>query len=180
MDPDRLLFIHIPKTGGISIRKVLEPYLFSSRWDNIHLTATDFISRFGRDVYNRLHKFTVVRNPYDRIVSYYHFLRVDKYHKTHIARSISLSAFIGWACEGYIPAQHYHISHNGQVRVDTILKFENLAQDWRDFAEMFSIDTELPHLNAVKHKDWRELLSERDMTKVRKSFEIDFRMFEYD
>jgi len=70
------IFIHIPKTAGVSIEEQLGGYgdldkLHGIR-DNIalqHLTMQQMISVVGSDIAKKYFTFTVVRNPYDRCVS---------------------------------------------------------------------------------------------------------------
>jgi Sulfotransferase family len=85
------LFVHIPKTAGNSIQNVLRTYSedkivrlaphqdgierFEVRSDkfNIHKHSTlqDYRAELGDEVFQRLFKFTSVRNPWDRMVSFY-------------------------------------------------------------------------------------------------------------
>ena len=58
-------FIHIPKTAGTSIGKLLLDDL--NAYDNkCHLTLQPYLR------YPDYYKFTFIRNPWDRIVSYYY------------------------------------------------------------------------------------------------------------
>lgn len=66
----RLLFVHITRTGGSSI----EWALVGRDWANIdlatkHLSASQMRRHYGERIWNDYVKFTVVRNPWDRMVS---------------------------------------------------------------------------------------------------------------
>ena len=74
-----LLFIHVPKNAGKSIMKAFEigadPVLKRSVVESV---ATERASlhpegRYKSEYIDKLIKFAVVRNPWDRIVSLYHF-----------------------------------------------------------------------------------------------------------
>jgi hypothetical protein len=87
----KFIFIHVPKTGGNSLQSVLLPYaeevlvdsadgverkeFFELRNESLGLTkhATLQEYRDGLDVeeYRSLFKFSVIRNPWDRMVSHY-------------------------------------------------------------------------------------------------------------
>ena len=83
---DKLIFIHIPKTGGGSIEKTLKIYGTENNGDlkpnlNIlygisnnkvlqHLTLQEILE-ITKNKFNDYKIFTFVRNPYDRIVSEY-------------------------------------------------------------------------------------------------------------
>ena len=85
------LFIHIPKSGGNSIQNVLRNYSedeilrSAPHHDGVerfevgnrkygtrkHSTLADYRNVLPSDVYDRLFKFAVLRNPWERMVSWY-------------------------------------------------------------------------------------------------------------
>ena len=67
-DKYKIIFIHIPKNAGISI----EEALFDKKIG--HKSILQFESH-NLKKYHEYFKFTVVRNPYDRLVSAFHFLK---------------------------------------------------------------------------------------------------------
>lgn len=82
----RILFIHIPKTGGSSIEHWLgqqAPLRFKTMGKPIatkstpqHLRFSDMADLFGKDYFD--YAFTIVRNPYDRIASEYRMQAIQK------------------------------------------------------------------------------------------------------
>jgi hypothetical protein len=89
------LFIHIPKTGGSSIKRMLEPTLtirdvllggtpfgeaiaphyFQKYGIGKHATAVQLKKELGKDQYNAMYSFSIVRNPYFRTLSIFRFLK---------------------------------------------------------------------------------------------------------
>src|SRR5689334_2560507 len=87
----RFLFIHIPKTAGNSIQSVLRDYsedqlvALRKEQDGVerfglrnpdykikkHSTLSEYHNALGDEHFQNLYKFTCVRNPWDRMVSYY-------------------------------------------------------------------------------------------------------------
>ena len=67
----RFHFIHIPKNAGQSVRDALSLQADVSLSDPYHYRYVDIADRVGR----HLNFFTVVRNPWSRTASRYHFAR---------------------------------------------------------------------------------------------------------
>lgn len=70
----RLIFIHIPKNGGMSMVKTLEilnPYRpYSSLLGHLTFLETEqILTHNNKDIY-----FCISRNPWDRMVSYYNYI----------------------------------------------------------------------------------------------------------
>lgn len=64
-----LVFVHVPKAAGTSIAKVA----IGKRAG--HFTASEIKEELGVDIFAGMFKFSVVRNPYDRLVSAYHYAK---------------------------------------------------------------------------------------------------------
>ena len=58
------VFIHINKTAGVSIGKALG-------LEKQHLTAREYKNSLGNRRWDKMFKFTIVRNPWDKVVSHY-------------------------------------------------------------------------------------------------------------
>src|SRR6266481_9804119 len=91
------LFVHIPKTAGNSIQSVLRDYsedqlvALRKEQDGIerfglrnpkyrikkHSTLSEYHDALGDEQFRNLYKCTCVRNPWDRMVSYYFTPRRD-------------------------------------------------------------------------------------------------------
>lgn len=71
----KLIFIHIPKCAGRSISDAL-----SESFD--HCTATYYQTTYP-DLWNEYTIFTTLRNPYQRLVSMYHYITKEPFHANH-------------------------------------------------------------------------------------------------
>ena len=105
----RFAFIHVPKTAGSSVVHALwghadhtEDY-WANRWlarigirvnhyapyrqrkFRPHTSAEMLRRNLPAEVYDSLFSFAFVRNPWDLMVSYYHFLRDAKGHPQHFS-----------------------------------------------------------------------------------------------
>jgi hypothetical protein len=169
MAVEDILFIHSPKTGGSSIRKALGMAGISN-----HQSAEYFRQKLGPRKFSELVKFTVVRNPYDRLVSYWSYRRRSRETFDHFSRAMSKGA------SGIMAPQFGRVSINGELVVDYVLRFENLAQDWADFSSKFSLNSNLGHENVGKHGPWTEFYSDELKGLIYPVYRIDFERFGYE
>ncbi len=73
----KLVFIHVPKTGGMSLSRFLEPYcdkdsLKFSPYDengNQHARIVDYVEAYGENILENYTFFSISRNPFDRALS---------------------------------------------------------------------------------------------------------------
>ena len=67
----KFIFVHIPKTGGISISAILGKYAIVPRrllagddyWTDIHGKYYHYIQQYGQETWDNYYKFTFVRIP---------------------------------------------------------------------------------------------------------------------
>lgn len=154
----RYIFVHIPKTGGTSMALALEdramaddiligdtPKALRRRkrvqkleargrlWK--HATLADIDGVVATEELDDFLIFTLVRNPWDRVASYYHWLREQSFdHRAvELARSLSFSEFVmhrhTMAGLSRSPAARYVTDALGQERKALFLRLEHLAED---------------------------------------------------
>ena len=67
-DPSPLMFFHIGKTSGTSVKALLKSS--AVEWSGgRHLSAESCLKRFGKKRFDESEKFTIVRNPFERFRS---------------------------------------------------------------------------------------------------------------
>lgn len=73
-----MIYLHIPKTGGNSVRKTLRSCVgkqfseyFQTRVPYMHSDAMDSKNYVGEKIWNSYVKFAAVRNPFSRLISWY-------------------------------------------------------------------------------------------------------------
>lgn len=172
------IFIHIPKTGGTSMALALEG---RAAKDDIMLGDTPkALRRRGRvrDVasagrlwkHSTLHDiaglvtpeqiaaakvFTMVRNPWDRIVSYYHWLQVQNFHHeaVRLAKTRGFSEFLNHAHTQATfkanPYGRYVTGADGVEHCALFVRLEHLDEDMVRLEELLGLKLgPLPHENA--------------------------------
>lgn len=183
----KFIFIHIPKTAGTSILNALEiKFRHHSNW-SVYEAADPKLFR-------HCYKFCFVRNPYDRIVSVYTYLKgggagyVDKeFHKLIVEQYDTFEKFVlEYLNKDVIHEHHllipqylYIYGFNNTCKVDYIGRFENLNNDFSKIAERLSLDIELPKMNASKRKIYQEYYTQQIQEKIHYLYNKDFLILNY-
>ncbi len=144
-------FIHVPKTGGTSIKNALMPIADKGQIDGFDgdriLDAPGWTSHRPIDENHRgscgLHLFAVVRNPWARYVSMFKRKVVTRHHLY-----VRGASFGDWVSGSHWPAHHrydqlYYLGEE-KVLVDTLLRNETLGADFRAFSEAHDLGVDLP------------------------------------
>ena len=178
------IFIHINKTAGTSLGNAIGLPI------KHHQTAREVIARIGRDKWDKAYKFTLVRNPWDKVVSHYEYRR--KRNKTALASNEI--PFREWVRITYGPDKDPFYYNNpkafqpqvewlkdddGKITIDFIGKFESINEDFRQIRNAIGIDAELPHLNASKRSGYRHYYDDESREIVSKWFQEDIEFFDY-
>ena len=72
----KLIFFHLPKNAGVSVRRAIGIDRKSHKFPFTNVSVAlpiDVKAQTLDSIYNDYHKFTIVRNPYERMVSLYNF-----------------------------------------------------------------------------------------------------------
>jgi hypothetical protein len=199
----RFLFVHIYKNAGTSITTALLPFA-AGRWQLLagdalrklrvpvafgpqpfaqHSTAPEMIQAMGREAFDALFSFAIVRNPWDWQVSLYHYMCTEtKHHQHELAKSFSgFDEYIRWRCREEVMFQKDFIySPDGELLVDFVGRFENLEADFATICSRIGIAASLPKLNVSNTTPYRQFYSDATQELVRRAFAPDIALFGYD
>jgi len=138
-------------------------------------------------LFQNLHKFAIVRNPYDHAVSSYVFTQTNTHGRRHKdAQSWSFSDFLSYLerKDRIMPRNQtaWLVNRCGGLQVDRILFSEDLDRGFAELCEFLNIKYagKLPRINAMKRKDYREYYSGDLKRRVEALYERDFDFFGYD
>lgn len=168
-DEYRCLFVHVPKTAGMSIEHVFlrlvgltwetrAPLLLRRNDDPelgpprlAHLTAGEYVAlgHLTAERFESYFKFSFVRNPWDRIVSEYKYrgypVKID--FKTYLFKHLPAP---GWT-DSYrhiIPQYDFLYDGEGKLLVDFVGRYERLQADFDEVCARADIPpTPLPRVN---------------------------------
>jgi hypothetical protein len=195
---DRLIFVHIQKTGGTSINRALGSV------DNPiekHRTASELRLMYGENAWAESYKFSFVRNPWDRLVSWWSMIDGNRAHidlattpnrffKYVLQNAFSFEEFIcncheeisdGDGVKGIFRNQiDYLTDSDGYLMVDFVGRFENLAEDFATVSQhVYGQTKPLPHSNKSQHGVYQNYYSQHTRTIVEEAYRADILHFGY-
>ena len=185
---NKFIFIHIPKCGGISVENALG-------WEGARHNTMQYYKKQNPNIdLNHYYKFTFVRNPWDRLVSWYF------YHVNHIdSRNVCWYRnfnFQEWCKRGFMT--HWNTMKDGtcwkdkdvldyqewipsQNQYNFIGKVENFQKDFDIICDRLGIPKkELPYHNKSNHKHYTEYYDDEARQIVAEKYAKDIEYFGYE
>lgn len=181
----RYIFVHIPKTGGTAMALALED---RAKADDIligdtpkaqrrrgrlktlsargrlwkHAMLADIDGVVGPEELNDFLIFTLVRNPWDRVVSYYHWLQDQSFDHPAVTLAQSLG-FADFLRAEHVqsslqnsPAARYVTDAQGHERQALFLRLEHLEAEKAPLEAHLGFRLEMPHANrSERAADYR-------------------------
>lgn len=165
----KTVFVHIPKNAGQSVERVFLDRL-DLTWDTraplllrrndrselgpprlAHLTAQDYVALkyIPQAMFDDYYKFTFVRNPWDRAVSFYKYLVSSSEFDFNTFVSDVLAQHLWENMHWFVgPQSDYVFGEDGQMLVDFVGRFERLQDDFNKVCTHIGIPpTSLPYSN---------------------------------
>ena len=192
----RFLFVHIPKTAGNSIQTILRHYsedeivALRADQDGIerfglrnpkykikkHSTLAEYRAALGEAHFQDLYKFTCVRNPWDRMVSYY-------FGTTQLVETWDRKEFRKLMLRALSVTDYLRLDQGKEdpfSNVDYIMRFENLADDFRTVCETLGIlPVTLPQYNRSSREHYSKYYDDELRELVRARFAAEIERFGY-
>jgi chondroitin 4-sulfotransferase 11 len=193
-----ILFVHVQKTGGSSILRALgqDPHPRHK-----HCFAAEFRQMCTPAQWDGAFKFAFVRNPWDRLVSWWSMIdayrdafrrgaRMNRFFTYVLENSATFEEFI-LNCQADIADPDgrkcilrnqldYLTDSDGRLLVDYIGRFENLAADFTAVTRQLGLpDIALEHRNRTTHAPYADYYTDRTRAVVERAYQRDIARFGY-
>lgn len=203
------VFVHIPKTGGTALSLALEarakaddiligdtPKAQRRRKRQQTLSARGRLWKHARlgdiegtvpdAVLDDLFAFTLVRNPWDRAVSYYHWLRMQNFDHPAVSRA-KVADFERFILDPHTqsefarnPAASYMRRSDGREQCNSYIRLEHFAQDGAALFAHLGFNVTLERINASERSpDYRSYYSPASQAAIAQACAEDIARFGY-
>jgi len=177
-DEKKFVYIHVPKTGGTSVSAALQRWSLPRnrarsaswlRWVGLPKDHRRF--RFEKhgslasvervlppELFRSYFKFSIVRNPWERLVSDYCAVLQDASTRRHarVRRLNGFDEYLRREAPRALRSQFELLADSsGALGLDFVARFESLEQGFRSICQRLGIEAELPHENRHDHGDYR-------------------------
>ena len=185
---DDVIKIHITKTAGTSLSKALRFNTPNNKKGfKKHHFAREVIDLIGQDKWSSAIRFSFVRNPWDRMYSYYRF----KKRKGKVVNDIEKDSFSAWL-KNMLPSMEgkpYHkarpqtewlIDHDGNIDYHFIGRFEKMEEEIKRLSELLETPINLPVINRsypIIH--YSSAYNDETIALVEEHYRSDIKMFNY-
>ncbi|MCK5525337.1 MAG: sulfotransferase family 2 domain-containing protein [Thiomargarita sp.] len=199
----QFVFVAIPKTATHAIRFALRQHLDEKTdWEQVglfvkkslpfeslaklgngHIKCTEIQPFLEQNTWNNYFKFTIVRNPYDRFISYCFFMNreditfkkyaLERMKKIIVNKKVHQNLW-------FIPQYHFITDNNGELMVDFVGKYENLVNAHQHICTKIGIPSEqLPRINRSIHNNYAEYYDDELRQAVFEFYQPDFDLLGY-
>jgi hypothetical protein len=208
---NKCIFVHIPKTGGTSIESLIwkksekcEKNLWMGFVDEFHnkyqtgglqhLLATQIKEEVESEIFNTFFKFTIVRNPYEKAVSQFEYLKKRKDLRDFLGfkieddmnrylELIQLKKHVQWE-----PQSNFIYDEKDNCLVDFIGRFENFNTDVEIIINRLGLgkkffglmNNKIPHLNKSNRKGCKSYFDLESKKTIELIYKRDLDLLNYD
>jgi len=172
----KFIFIHIPKTGGSSIEyalknEITEKIIFDGKNTKVfgelnnpirnsfnslkHGTATE-LKRQYKDNFNSYYKFSVIRNPWDRLLSLYQWVNKCEYDKSKflkfLPQKIQNNNIDSTNKRSFWSLNKYLCDENDRLIVDYLISFDDIENGFYEINKKLNMNYKLDKINKSNLK----------------------------
>jgi len=184
----KFIFMKTAKTAGTSVEIFFEPYCLPpssgvrrERTEEVvssagivgyrgpdpsksafynHMSANDLRKKLGESCWNEYFKFSVIRNPFDKLVSAFYFFNRDNLTVSkNIQEDFLINSFRHWVVSNKGPLDRHIYTIDGNVCLDYFIRYESLLDDIKYLCEVFEIKFDSAQFGEYKRGFRNELVA---------------------
>ena len=177
----KYLFIHVPRTGGTSLKDALILQDNGKEFVKPHGQAQEAKAML-KDKWDSYFKFAFVRNPHDWILSLYHHIINTPLHVHYeTVRGMTFNDYIEWRWKFDRRGQWWHLSddYGGKLIIDRVYKYENYDDNIRELNAILKTNLKPGRKNSSSHKPWEKVYNMNMIKRIENTFGKDFEWFKY-
>lgn len=197
----KALFVHIPKCGGQSVESTILADIglkFSEHrrlmlcherpdlkgWEGphrlAHLKAREYfeLDYITRELFDRLYRFAIVRNPFKKLESHWKFRFSDIDFESFVMQKLPelRSKKRQWV---FASQADYLCDSNGELLVPNLFRLESIAADFGKIQEATGIKHPLMYVNRSEAPVAKPVWTEQMADQVRDLYSKDFQLLGY-
>ena len=204
------IFVHIPKTGGTSIENMIWTQSernvrhlcqglvdsFNNKYQSgglQHLLSWQIREEIGVEFFDKCFKFSVVRNPWDKAVSQYEYMKEREDLRDFIGMKrneefrtyrelIQTKTHVQWEHQ-----YRFVFDENGEQLVDYLGRFENFNEEVEFIMTrlgldrgMFGFKRKIPHAKKSNRRHVSSYYDKESFEMVREYYKMDVELFNYE
>jgi hypothetical protein len=192
----KCIYIHIPKTAGTSVEQFLrENGQNGLQYHGVrdgrsmhHFTAFD-LKLENPNIFNIYYKFSIIRNPYDRLLSEYYWTPIPGvgYKSgqtkadfiTYVSKVVNQRLFFDNIFNDHFIPQHLFIYNGKKLMIDQLFRYEDLDWTVEYLKKKLNINIDFPYLNKSKNSFVKSEWTDRQKERIYKIYQKDFILFNY-
>ena len=202
-DSHKFIFVHIRKAAGSSIRDTLEPLSLTKPTDTFSKVKSRFLKTekdyrkytfrqhddinvakrlMPEELFRSYFKFAFVRNPWNRLVSEYEFIRRRPDHGRYSkVIKMDFEQYILYQSKRFKAHQINMLANkNGVLQMDFVGKFENLQEDWNFVTDTLGIENkQLSHRKKAGISSYDSYYTDETRALVAELWKRDIETFGY-
>jgi hypothetical protein len=194
----KLVFIHIPKNAGTTFKSVLYSTHGDVEWKRpftdekkyTHSPLKSFYASFPESKDYKV--ITIIRNPYERALSWYSYYRTPTYYNRHPQmRALHYAQqpfleFLKWYNRSFkskweMLPQVWWYTHKNKLHSDYQIRFENLEQDINKVSNELDMDIiKIPHNNKSSESlTVGDVYCDESISIINEWYKEDFKKLDY-
>lgn len=159
-------------------RSTISDFYLRRRFFN-HMPAWLVQCRVDKKIWQNYFKFCVERNPWDKTLSHYYFIR------KRFSKELNLDEYLdqGYDCLNY--SKYTNFKNHSKVIVDEVIRYDNLNQGLNGIFTMLGIpySGELNIFTKVNYRTdrrpYQEVLTESQANRIKEIYKKEIELFEW-